>query len=245
MSQAMVRKSGLAAILAVVAYAASFAALVSVGEPPGVEQISALLSFVNDQATAMTLLLWVLLVTAVLTLGALPAFHQLLRAAGGLVSVGVAASIVGSVFSMMFLLTLVGVAYELAPAYAVADASARLVLDAVGAMLWTSGAFTHSLSHFFLWGVGGAALAYASLKVRAVPAWAAWLGLAGCLLLGYPGALESVPPVRELATVAELIGTVLYVVWLLLMGIAALRYESPAAREGEPPVSVSEAALVS
>ncbi|MBI4197657.1 MAG: hypothetical protein HY533_00930, partial [Chloroflexi bacterium] len=61
----------------------------------------------------------------------------------------------------------------------------------------------------------------------AVPAWAAWLGLIGSVLTGYPGALESVSAVKELASFAELIGTTLYVVWLAAIGIAALRYKEP------------------
>jgi len=228
MSKELVKECGLGAILAVVAYTVGFAVFASAGEPPGPGNMPALLSFLSDHRTNLIIALWVFAIAAILNLGALPAIYQLLHEKVALVSMALAASVVGFIFSAIFLMGSLGIAYELAPAYVTSGEAARPALEAIGATLWTTGGLVHTLSHVFFWGIGAAVFAYVSLRVRAVPAWAAWLGLIGSVLTGYPGALESVSSVKELASLAEMIGTTLYVVWLAAMGIAALRYQEPA-----------------
>jgi len=66
-----------------------FAVFLSVGEPPGPDDMRGLLSFLSDHRTNLVIALWMFMIAGILNLGALPAIYQLLREKTALVSLGV------------------------------------------------------------------------------------------------------------------------------------------------------------
>lgn len=180
---------------------------------------------VDSNRSAVVAEAWLKLVPMLLFMGATVGMYQLLRQAGPVLWIGVLASITASLFVIAQRLVVLSVAYELAPAYAVAGEAVRPSLEVMATTFMRVGVLTEFLADHLIEPTATAILGVAILRTSVVPRWMAWLALA-VALMRWQGLLE---PVSDAFRAFGYVGFMAAGMWALAMGVIMLRVRQPAA----------------
>jgi hypothetical protein len=177
---------------------------------------------------------WLLILMGYLGLVALVSFYYTLREAGPIL---ILAPILGTV--AMSLVTVshlipIGMAYELAPAFADGSAADQATLAVVSDTLAATSLVVNAAGNALGWGVVVPLYAWAILSTRALPRWIGWLGFVVAVFAGWLGLIA---PASSAIEGISSIGFVAFFIFMLSMGIAVLRRgarEPTGAVVGEP-----------
>jgi len=228
-NMSLVRVGGVCVILGVVTYIVARVILHDVGDTPYLRGVpddpGQWLLDVNHYRTAVVTEASFKILACVLFIGFALGFYQALRQAGPLLGIAVVASLASSLFVIAQLLVVLGIAYELAPAYAAATEAIRPALEVMATTLMQIGALAEHVSDHLLQPVGWALFALAILRTSVMPRWMGWLGMVVALLRSL-GLLE---PASDVFRVFSPFGFVASGVLTVAMGVALLRLREPAA----------------
>ncbi len=181
---------------------------------------------VGNNRTAFLTAMWFLLLYPVLLMPAALGFYQTLRQAGALLWIAVAAIFTGALLFIGASMTLIGVAYELAPGYVEASDASKAALALMASTLGGTAHVALSVAYLLSLGIGVGLFALAILRTSVVPKWVGWLGLVVVLIGAWPQALRSVSPVF---TGIGFLGLLAFLVWMVVMGAVLLRLKEPVA----------------
>ena len=225
-NMSLAKIGGVCAILASILYVVFLVLFFSlVGDIPGREDMGKRLMFFNDHRTSIVYALWFFALAVLVNLVAFVGFHHALRPAGPVLLLGLMASATGFLFATIFIFVHLGMAYQLAPGYVSADAASRPALEVVAKTLESGRSLVDGFAHVLFWGIGVAVYAWASFKTTLVAKWVGWLGLLAALLTGGAGAFESV---WKAADITATVGVIVFLVWMVAMGVGLLRRGEPA-----------------
>lgn len=185
---------------------------------------------VDRKRSAVVAEAWFKLVPLLLFMGATLGIYQALRQAGPLLWIAVVASVTGVLLVIAQRLVVLGVAYELAPAYAEASEAVRPSLEVMATTLMRIGVLAEALADHLIAPIGTALFAVAILRTSVMPRWLGWLGLA-VALLRWQGWLD---PISDVFRGFSYVGFIALGVSVVAMGVIMLRLREPAADTAEP-----------
>ena len=185
----------------------------------------------NQDRTAFLTFQWLFLLASVLLIPAALGFYRALYQAGTTLWIAVAALFTGALLLMAASMTLIGIAYELVPAYVAAGESTRSALAAMASTLAVTALVAIRTGYSLSLGIGVGLFAMASLRMSVLPRWIGWLGLAAALL---GGLLRALAPVSEVFGNIGFLGFLAFLVWMVVMGVALLRLREPATMNPPP-----------
>ena len=183
------------------------------------------LAFLADNQAGEASFAWLIALFSALGIAAVLGFHAALRATKLPLVVGTVSATIGLVFWIMWALLYLGVVYDVAPAYAAADAASRAAIEAAGRGMLTASVAFDSVG-FVFFGIGVLLFALAIFETRALPRWLGWFGLATgvvALVVGPTHWIES-PTFLML----EIVTIALPLIWFAGMGINMVRGRFPA-----------------
>jgi hypothetical protein len=166
---------------------------------------------------------WLIILMGLLVLVAYVGFYDVLREAGPVLVLAPVLGVAAMTLVTVSHLVPIAMAYELAPAYAGADASQQAALGAVSDTLAATSQVVNATGNALGWGVVVPLYAWAVLSTRVLPHWIGWLGLVVAVLAGWLGLLA---PASSAVEGVSNVGFVVFFVFLLSMGIAILRRHS-------------------
>ena len=224
------RWGGYAAFGAVVAMVVGIASLVvpTGGQTYRFRDAAGSLAFAVDHQLLMAWFLWLgVLGFALLGITVL-GLHARLRQASVPVVVATASAIIGLAFWVIWCVLWLGIVYDLAPAHAAVPAAEQPPVEAVAGGLVTIAHLFYALAAvgFFL---GVVVLSVALLQTGTGPRWQGWVGIAAAVLAGLGGAAGQW---LVAGFVVELVGWVVFLVWLVVVGFDMVRH--PAALAPDP-----------
>jgi hypothetical protein len=162
---------------------------------------------------------------------ALVGFYVALREAGRVLILAPIVGITGLTLVQLSHLIPIAMAYELAPAYADANAATQASLAVTADTLASICLVTNYAGNFLGWSVAIPMIAYAILKTSVVPRWIGWLGMVVAVFAGWLGLLG---PAWSVAEGVSAIGFLAFFLFMLSMGIALLRLRPRPAGEMTP-----------
>ena len=230
----LVKVGGVCAILAVVTFIAAIVVQFVTGDiGPGdlARNPRQSLLDVDQDRTAFLTFQWLFLLASVLLIPAALGFYRALYQAGATLWIAVAAVFTGALLLTAASMTLIGIAYELVPAYVEASESTKPALAAMASTLAITALVAIRTGYLLSLGIGVGLFAIASLRMSVLPRWIGWLGLAAALL---GGLLRALDPVSDVFGNIGFLGFLAFLVWMLVMGVALLRLREPATMTPPP-----------
>ena len=220
----LVKVAGVCAILAVVSHLAGaivyFAGIGQV-DPDGVTQI---LIAMNDNRAAFLTFIWLGLFGAALLIPAALGLFQALRVAGTVLWIALVAMFTGALLWLGAAIINLSIVYELAPGYVEASDATKPALAVIASTLDRIHDVANDVGSVLLRGIGVLLFTLAILRTSIIPKWVGWLGLPSVVLVW----LSTLDPVLETLSVLDDIAFVLFMVWLVAMGVVLLRLREPA-----------------
>ena len=231
-SMSLVRVGGVCAILAAVSFIVA-TVIHDMGNLPGYRWLpddpGQWLLDVNRNRTGLVTEVWLKIVGVVVGMGFGLGLYQALRRAGPLLWIAVLAFVTTSLLIMAQLLVVLGVAYELAPAYAEASVAIRPALEVMATTLLQIGVLAEFVADHLIGPLRTALFGLAITLTSVLPRWLGWLSLV-LALVRWLGLLE---PVSDAFRVFSIIGFVGGGVLLLAIAVAMLRLREPVADTAE------------
>ena len=230
----LVKVGGVCAILAVVTFIAAMVVQFVTGDiGPGdlARNPRQSLLDVDQDRTAFLTFQWLFLLASVLLIPAALGFYRALYQAGATLWIAVAAVFTGALLLTAASMTLIGIGYELVPAYVEASESTKPALAAMASTLAITALVAIRTGYLLSLGIGVGLFAIASLRMSVLPRWIGWLGLAAALL---GGLLRALDPVSDVFGNIGFLGFLAFLVWMLVMGVALLRLREPATMTPPP-----------
>lgn len=178
---------------------------------------------VDRQSTAVATETWLKILGLLLATGFLAIFHAL-RRAGPLLWIAAVAFIASSLLITAQLLVVLGLIYELAPAYAEASEATRPALEVTATTLLKTGILAEFVADHLFQPIGTALVGLAILRTSVVPRWMGWMAL----VLAFMRSMGLLEPASDVFRVFSPIGFTLSGVWILAMGVIMLRLREPA-----------------
>jgi hypothetical protein len=175
---------------------------------------------VNDAGGAFVVGAWLTILGGYFGMVALIGFYVALREAGRVLILAPILGVAGLTLVQLSHLIPIAMAYELAPAYADANAATQASLAVTADTLAAVCLITNYAGNFLGWSVAIPMFAYAILKTSVVPRWIGWLGMVVAVFAGWLGLLG---PASSLIEGISSIGFLAFFVFTLSMGIALLR----------------------
>jgi hypothetical protein len=166
---------------------------------------------------------WLLILMGYLVLVAFVGLYFTLREAGSIVVLAPVLGVAAMVLVTVSHLIPIGMAYELAPAFAAAPATNQGALSVVADVLAATSLVINAAGNALGWGVVVPIYAWAILKTRALPRWIGWLGLVVAVLAGWLGL---VAPLSSVVNSISSFGFPAFFLFLLCSGIATLRRQT-------------------
>jgi hypothetical protein len=162
---------------------------------------------------------WLVVFALLFGLVAFVGFYDALREAGPVMIVAPIAGAVGLTLVTISHVIPVAMAYELAPGYSEASASAQASLGVTLDTLASLSLVTNYVGNALGLGVAIPLYAFAILKTSVLPRWIGWLGLVVAVFAGWLGLLG---PASDLVEGISSIGFVAFFVFMASMGVAIL-----------------------
>ena len=150
--------------------------------------------------------------------------YQVLRDAGAVLWIGLAAWFVGLLFIIAADLTEISMAYELAPSYVDAGIDTKPALAIMASTLELRNDLARLIGNWLFLGIGLGMFSVATLRASILPTQLGWLGVAAALLGGW---LALFGPLSSAIGAVVLVGYICFMAWMLLMGIALLWPSNP------------------
>jgi hypothetical protein len=163
---------------------------------------------------------WLIVLMGLLGVVALIAFFDVLRAAGPVLILAPALSVLALTLVTVSHLLPIAIADDLVPAYVAGGRLGQAPLGGTFDTLASLSLATNLAGDFVLWGVVIPLYSAAILTTRVIPRWIGWLGLAVGLLGGWVGIFGPLSPVLEGISGFGFLG---FFVFMLAMGVAMLR----------------------
>ena len=185
---------------------------------------------VNDAGGAFIVGAWLTILGGYLGMVALVGFYVALREAGRVLVLAPILGVAGLTLVTLSHLIPIAMAYELAPAYADANAATQASLAVTADTLASICLVANYAGNFLGWSVAIPMIAYAILRTSVVPRWIGWVGIVAAVFAGWLGLLA---PASSLIEGISFIGFLAFFVFMLTMGIALLRRRR-AAEELQP-----------
>lgn len=228
MSGLALRKvAGVCAILATVAllpwFAFPFVAPAMGIEFPQSLQMDDWARFKVEHQAVIRIIDWLVIACLLFELAAVVGFFYVLRRAGPLTWIGLAAWLTGLQLVLFEHVVVLGVDATLMPKYLAASEATRPALEVVASTLNSVRLVAAKIGNGLIVGVAVPILALASLKVRQVPNWVGWLGV----LVGVSKWL----PLNYWPSPA-FIG---FMLWLIAMGVTWVRMRESSQVSGDQP----------
>lgn len=176
---------------------------------------------------------WLLILMGYLAMVAFVGFYYTLRQAGSILLLAPVLGIAGMTLVQVSHLVPIGIAYELAPAYADPGAVDQATLGAVFDTLAATCLVVNAAGDALVWGVAVPLYAWAILTTRTLPHWIGWLGVVVAVFGGWLGLVS---PASSVIEGISSLGFVAFFIFMLSVGIAMLRRRSREGRE-QPPTS--------
>ena len=164
---------------------------------------------------------WLIILMGFLAIVALVGFYEILRDAGSVMILAPILGAVGLTLVTVSHLIPIAMAYELVPAYVIADPAGQATMVTTADTFAATALVTNAAGNFLNFGVVVPLYAVAVITTRALPRWIGWLGLLVGLLAGWLGLLG---PVSSVISAISNIGFICFFAFMLSMGIAMLRH---------------------
>ncbi len=221
-SMSLVRVGGVCGILAAVSFIVA-TVIHNVGDLPGYRWLpddpGQWLLDMNRNRTGVVTETWLKIVGVVLSMGFALGLYQALRWAGPLLWIALVAAITTSLLIIAQLLIVLGLAQELAPAYAEASVVIRPTLEVMATTLLQIGVLAEFMADHLVGPLRTALFGLAIILTSVLPRWLGWLGLL-LALIRWMGLLE---PVSDVFRVFSFIGFIGLGLLLVAMAVALLR----------------------
>ena len=180
-SMTLLRVSGVLVILGAVSFIAA-TAIHQAGDLPGYRWLpddpGEWLLDVNRNRNAVMTETWLKISGMLLSMGAGLGTYLVLRRAGPLLWIGVLVLATNSLLIIAQLLVVLGIASEMAPAYAATSEAIRPALEVTATTLLQIGVLAEFVADHMLQPVTGSLFGLAILPTSVVPHWMGWLSLA-------------------------------------------------------------------
>lgn len=212
--------SGIVAILAGI-LAAIGLILIATSDVIEAEEGAEMLTAIDADKNTIAPGMWLLILSPLLMLGALPGIYQRLRPAGDIMRVAAIAVVVNLLFVMLSSMISFGVVYEIATPWVEAGSDATSDLISVGNALMTSSLIIRLVGDAVGLGIGILLFSIAILKTDLAPKWLGWLGLLSALG-GWLGLFVSISDIFGLF---GMIGAFALFIWLIGLGATMARSE--------------------
>lgn len=219
----LVKVGGICAILTVaIALARMIIFVVMMGEPPQSEEMEYWAPFAVDNRGVILTRDWLTMLVLIFESAAVVGFFYVLREAGPLTWLGLAAWLTGLQLVMFEHILVLGANFELMPQYVAASSAVRPALDVLTSTLHRTALLAALVGNTLILGVGVPVFAFAVLRTRRARRWIGWLGLVVAVMtwVGIGSVLPGYPPV--LSAIGG-VGFVGFRVWLVAMGVTWLR----------------------
>ena len=170
---------------------------------------------------------WLVILCLIFETAAVVGFFYVLRVAGPLTWLGLAAWLTGLQLVMLEHIFVLGIDSVLMPRYVAASSAVQPALDVLASTLNGTRFLAALVGNILVLGVGVPVFALAILRTRLAPSWIGWLGLVIAVMtwagIGayFPDAPDVYHDIARLAFVG-------FLVWLVAMGVAWLRMRGPA-----------------
>ena len=162
---------------------------------------------------------WLVVVGGILALVAFVGFYLVLASRGKKLTVATSLAVLALTLVTISHLIPLAMARQLAQGYMAADPASRAGQALLIETLADLSQVLNVTGDVVLWGVVLPLFAYATLKLRVVPRWVAWLGLGTTVFGGWLGLIGIFIPAIDVS----FLGFVAFFVWLAAMGISLLR----------------------
>ena len=220
----LLKVCGACAVLTAMSLLVALILLLVAVDIPDTDEVDEIFLALDADRTVYLTAQWFVVLGLVLAMAAALGFYQALRAAGGLMWIAVVAFVAGDVFVIAKGFIELGVVLELVPGYVAASEATRPALEVMGDTLRLTGVLAVVVGNMMTFGVGVALFALATIRTAAVPRWIGGLGLVVAMLGGWLGLLA---PVSGAFEIVSIVGSLAFVVWMVLMGVALLRLPEP------------------
>jgi hypothetical protein len=178
---------------------------------------------------------WLLILMGFLAMVAFVGFYYALRQAGPILVLAPILGVAGMTLVQVSHLIPIGIAYELAPAYANPGAAQRATLGVVSDTLAAASLVINAAGDALVWGLAVPLFAWAILTTRLLPRWIGWLGLVVAVFAGWLGLIA---PASNVVEGISNVGFPAFFIFMLSVGICVLRRQSR--EDGEQPLAPSE-----
>ncbi len=181
----------------------------------------------TDHRSIILTIDWLVILALIFETAAVVAFFYVLRVAGALTWLGLAAWLTGLQLVMLEHILVLGIDSVLMPRYVAASEAVRPTLDVLASTLNGTRMLAALVGNTLALGVGVPVFSLAVLRTRLAARWISWLGLVAAVMT-WVGIGAYSPGAPLVFSVAGQLGFVGFMVWLVAMGITWLRLRQPA-----------------
>lgn len=224
----LVRIGGVSAILAFVSFAAGGIVYFAGVEQVDSDDLAQVLTAVNDSRAASLTATWIVLAGYVLLIPAALGLFHALQEAGAVVLIAAAAMFTGTLLFMGAAIISLGIIDQLAPGYAEASDVTRPALMVMASTLDKINDIANDAGLLLLPGIGVLLFALVIIRTSIMPSWVGWLAFPAAIVEW----LSTLEPVLGAQGALSGVSFVLFMVWMLVMGVVLVRLREPVAPSG-------------
>ena len=220
--------SGVCAILTGIAAAAGIIILMAGTDIMDAEGAANFLPMANAEKATIAGALWLFVLAPFLALMGILGLYQATRDQGNLVRVAALFFVLGIPFALSRVIMDLGVVYELAPAYVAtaANSNTSASLIVLADTLDTIGVLADLLANVLILGIGVLLFSVAIIRTSVISKWIGWLGVPVAIVGGW---LSLLGPAFSVIEAVAFFGFLLFLVWIISMGVSLLRQDESAA----------------
>ena len=224
----LVRIGGVSAILAFVSFVAGGIVYFAGVEQVDSDDLAQVLTAVNDSRAASLTATWIVLSDYVLLIPAALGLFHALQEAGAVVLIAAAAMFTGALLFMGAAIISLGIIDQLAPGYAEASDVTRPALMVMASTLDKINDIANDAGLLLLPGIGVLLFALVIIRTSIMPSWVGWLAFPAAIVEW----LSTLEPVLGAQGALSGVSFVLFMVWMLVMGVVLVRLREPVAPSG-------------
>lgn len=218
---------GVCAILAGIVAAAGFIIIIAATDVMDAKGAADFLPKANDDKATIAAALWLFVLGPFLGLMGVLGLYQATRDQGTLIRVAALFFVLGIPFTLSRVFLDLGVVYELAPRYVetAANSATSASLIVVADTMDTIGLLADIVSTVLMFGIAVLLFSVAIIRTSVVPKWIGWLGVLVAIAGGW---LSLLGPAFSVIEAIAFIGFLLFLIWIISVGVSLLRLEEPA-----------------
>ena len=219
---------GVCAIVGGITAVAAIIILIAATDIIDAEGVADKLTAANNDKAAVAASLWLFVLGPFLGLMGVLGLYQATRDRGNLIREEALFFVLGIPLALSRVFLDLGVVYELAPAYATAaansatSASILVLADTID----TIGVLADLVSNVLILGIALLLFSIAIIRTSVMPKWIGWLGVVSAIMGGW---LSLLGPAFSVFEIVTLIGFLLFMVWIISVGVRLLGLEESVA----------------